>query len=291
MNDVSKGDGISLLVPFRDDHDAGRADNWAWLRQYWEHALPDAEIVMGDAPGNPFSKTCAINAAYRESHGDVLVLLDADCYIDASVILDCAEKIRRGREQTTSEAVWFIPYKHLYRLTRVSTLYLIASDPTDPFQFESPPDAVDVGPTSGSGFGHWFGALIQMMPREAFETVHGMDPRFRGWGGEDVAFVLALDTLFGVHRLTSNQVLTLWHSVQSKPGTNPNLLRIWEGQEDPRKNWSMAGRYRKALRNPAAMRDIIHEWVSDPELKQHRIDGSLHNAPADSLLHERATGA
>ncbi len=272
MTALSKGHGISLMVPFRDDSEEGRRDNWNWLRQYWEHALPDAEIVLGDAPGNPFSKTCAVNAAFRASTGDVLVQLDADCYIDARVILDCAAVIRQGRERNPREHVWFVPYRHLFRLTRVSTLILLGSDPADPYQFSSPPDDDEVGPTNGSDFGHWFGALIQIYPREAFETVHGMDARYRGWGGEDVSMVLALDTLFGIHRLTSNQVLTLWHSVKSKPGTNPNLLRVWEGQDDPRKNWGIAGRYRKALRDPAAMRKIIDEWTSNPLYEQHRID-------------------
>jgi hypothetical protein len=271
MTDVSKGAGLSLLVPYRNDYEEGRADNWDWLRQYWEHALPEAEIVLGDAPGEPFSKTCAVNSAFRQSTGDVLVMIDADCYVDAAVILHCAAEIRKGRERTPREPVWFVPYKHLFRLTRVSTLYLIASDPDNPFQFPVPPADDEVGPTNGSGFGHWFGALIQIFPREAFELVGGMDPRFRGWGGEDVAFVLLLDTLFGVHRLTSNQVLTLWHTVQAKPGTNPNLLRVWEGQTDPRKNWTIAGRYRKALRDPAAMRAISAEWLTDPLLAQHRI--------------------
>lgn len=286
MSDINKGAGISLLVPFRDDHEEGRADNWAWLLQYWQHTLPDAEIIIGDAPGEPFSKTCAINAAFRQSSGDVLVLLDADCYIDASVILDCASEIRKGRGRIPREPVWFIPYRHLFRLTRISTLYLIGSDASDPFQFSTPPEQDEVGPTNGSGFGHWFGALIQIFPREAFETVHGMDARFRGWGGEDVAFVLALDTLFGVHRLSNNQVLTLWHSVQSKPGTNSDLLRLWEGQDDPRKNWKIAGKYRKALRDPQAMRKLIDEWVSDSHFEQHRIDLVLpaFDQPAMELL-------
>ena len=267
-----KGAGLSLLVPYRNDHEEGRADNWAWLRQYWEHALPEAELIVGDAPGDPFSKTCAVNAAFRESTGDVIALVDADCYIDPSVVLECAEEIRTGRHRPQPEPVWFVPYRHLYRLTRVSTLILTASEPDDPFLFATPPADDEVGPKGGSNFGHWYGALIQIFPREAFERVHGMDARFRGWGGEDVSLVLAIDTLFGVHRTTSNQVVTLWHTVQSMPGTNPELLRLWEGQEDPRKNWKTAGRYRKALRNPEAMRALIDEWVSDPLLAQHRID-------------------
>ena len=97
-------------------------------------------------------------------------------------------------------------------------------------------------------------------------------PGFADGEARTSPFKLTLDTLFGVHRLSSNQVLTLWHTVQSLPGTNPNLLRLWESQEDPRKNWTIAGRYRKALRDPEAMRGIIDEWLNDPSLKQYRID-------------------
>jgi predicted glycosyltransferase involved in capsule biosynthesis len=229
--------------------------------------LPEAEIIVGDAPGDPFSKTCAVNAAFRKSTGDVLVMIDADCYVDAAVILSCASEIRLGRTRKPLEAVWFVPYRHLFRLTPESTLDLLASGPGDPFPFASPPDADEVGPWKGSAFGHWFGALIQMFPREAFELVQGMDPRFRGWGGEDVAFVIVLDTLFGSHRLSSNQVLTLWHSVH-----HSKTSRLWEGQLDTRQNGNLARRYRKAKHDRSAMQKIIDEWISDPLLAQYRID-------------------
>ena len=55
----------------------------------------------------------------------------------------------------------------------------IASDPegfTFPLVKLSARTRIDVGPRSGNDFGHWFGALVQMFPREAFELVHGMDP-------------------------------------------------------------------------------------------------------------------
>jgi hypothetical protein len=46
---------------------------------------------------------------------------------------------------------------------------------------------------------------------------------------------------------------------------------MWEGQTDPRHNWNLGGRYRKALRDPDAMHKIIAEWQDDPLLAQHRI--------------------
>jgi len=261
------GAGISLLVPYRDDHCEGRRENWEWLRRHWEHVLPGAEIVVGDSDRTPFSKTCAVNAAFNRCSGDIIVVLDADCYIDYMVILDCAEQIRLGRTRVPVEPVWFIPYSHLYRLKVESTLYLISSDPTNPFKFDIPPDPEDVGSTTGSSFGHWFGALIQILPREAFVRIGGWDPRFSGWGGEDVASMLKTDTLFSVHRMTSNQVLTLWHTANGN-----SMLRTWIGQSDPRKNWDLAGRYRRALRDSAKMQKITDEYLNDDDYKYYRID-------------------
>lgn len=269
---MNKGKGISLLVPFRDDHGKGRLDNWIWLRKYWEHFLPEAEIIEGDSPGEPFSKTCAINTAFKKSTGDVIILLDADCFIDPSVILNCAKEIRAGRKRSPKENIWFIPYKHFFRLTEETTKIMLSSNPKNPVKIETPPDPKQINPSNGSGFGHWFGALIQIHPRETFELVHGMDPRFRGWGGEDVAFTIAVDTLIGPHRLTDNQVLTFWHSINYKKGTNPKFLRLWEGQTNPQTNWNIAGRYRKALRNKEEILKIINEWVSEPEYEQYLIN-------------------
>ena len=51
MFDPDRGRGISLLVPFRDDHAVGRGANWEWLCRYWRHELPAAQIVLEDMRG------------------------------------------------------------------------------------------------------------------------------------------------------------------------------------------------------------------------------------------------
>ena len=89
---------ISLLVPL-GGMDSTRQIAWDWLRQYWQDQLPGCEIVIGrDAQSRgkdprPFSKTAAFNDAYNKSHGDVLVLLDADAYLDAQVVAHCVDRI------------------------------------------------------------------------------------------------------------------------------------------------------------------------------------------------------
>lgn len=257
---------ISLLVPWRDDGTEGRLVNWTWLRKFWEHELPNAELIIGVDEGIPFSKTCAINNAFQQSHGDVVVLLDADCYIEPSVILECADRIRNARKEIPPEPLWFVPYRHLFRLTTDATTKLIASSPDNALRFTNPPDLDDVGSTAGSAAGHWFGALIQIMPREAYMMVGGMDPRFRGWGGEDVTFVRVIDTLYGRHRTTDNQVFTLMHHAEGN-----ELLRTWEGQEKIGANNVLSVKYRKVYGDKLRMRALIQEWLGNKEYQQYLI--------------------
>lgn len=259
---------ISLLVPFHSDGEHGWRDkDWKWLKRYWKKELPGAEIVIGhdrDADvsrGIPFSKTNAINNAAERCHGDIIVILDADCYIPGSVITHCAERIRSARNRGVR--LWFVPYRHIYRLTKKATERLLASPSDDPFRFPEPPDPNDVEDTSGSLFGHKFGALIMIMPREGFETVGCMDPRFRGWGGEDVSFLRALDTLWVKHKNTSSDVLHLFHPRVGLHGKvhNPHpanwQVRVWPGQDRPRANDGLASAYNRATDKPALMRELV----------------------------------
>jgi len=97
---LRKGRGISILVPFHcSDENSQRAENWRWLRKYWECHLPGAQIMEGEdwkafLRGVPFSKSAAVNNAARKATGDVLAIVDADGYIDADAVLEAAERIR-----------------------------------------------------------------------------------------------------------------------------------------------------------------------------------------------------
>lgn len=261
------GAGCALLVPFKDDGATGRAENWAWLKRYWMHHLPGAQLVIGTDIDEPFSKTCAINNAFNQAdpRHDIIVLLDADCYIAPQVILDCASRIREARD--LGERCWFVPYRWLYRLTEEATAKLIASDPIKPVEFVVPHNLDDVTSVTSASYGHHFGALIQIMPREAFIEIGGMDARCRGWGGDDVITLRALDTLYGIHSTTKNEVLTLFHLALGDV-----FLRRWAGQPATGVNNALSARYIQARRDPKKMQDLVSEWMSDPEYRTHWID-------------------
>jgi N-terminal domain of galactosyltransferase/Glycosyl transferase family 2 len=262
----SNGRGISLLVPFSPGLSADRDRIWTWAREYWRHHLAGAQIVMGHDPqhklaqaGHPFSKTSAVNAAAHHARGDILVILDADAYVHPSIVLDAAREIRHAR--ATGRKLWYVPYRHFYRLSPDATERVLTSDPRDPWHPSTPPPPEDVDPTvhASSSYGHHFMAMIAIMPREAFEATGGMDPRFAGWGGEDVSYMRCVDTIYSPHKTLDRSVFHLFH------GTfGVGINREWEGQ-DKRKPFAVLGsRYAQAYGDRARMLRLTNEWRQAP---------------------------
>ena len=267
-----KGHGISILVPFHSsDPNNQRTKNWNWLHKYWRKQLPGAEIIIGvdseaGVNGKPFSKSCAVNDAVSKSSGDILVIVDADGYISVDSILLCAEEIRETRKD--NRKLWFIPYRKFYRLTEEASQYILESNPNDPIKYEEQPPETHIlnnamfNGTSGSAFGHWYGALIQIMPIEAFEEVGGWDTRFRGWGGEDHAAMRAMDTLYWPHKTLPTPVFHIWHPFKNVESKNPSKSknRLWENQGADSTNDKLSHRYYWSQGNVARMRKLVDEW-------------------------------
>jgi glycosyltransferase involved in cell wall biosynthesis len=258
-----RGHGISIIIPFRSpEHKNRRNENFDWLVSYWRCQLPGAQIVIGEDPCHhlTFSKSAAVNAAASKATGDIFAIIDADGYVPVESVVKCAEEIRKARRH--GHKLWFVPYRHFYRLTDRASRKVIESSPCDPYQFPSPPDPGDIQNQSGSGHGHWFGALAQIVPREAFEAVGGWDCRFRGWGGEDHSAMRATDTLFWRHKTLPGQVLHLWHPMLGKDGSD-NFVewkeRIWENQSEANTNGNLAARYSRANGDRERMRALVDE--------------------------------
>jgi len=252
------GHGISLLVPFRADNER-REQTWNWLKRYWESELPGAEIIVSTDDHIPFCKTAAVNKAAAKAKGDILVILDADCYLAGDVIEYCANEIRKERGR--GNRLWFMPYRNFYRLTEMASLEILNSDPKDPPRFfAAQPDSYKLEKTNATNLGHWFGALIQIMPKEAFTIAGKMDTRFYGWGGEDVAFMHALDTLYVPHKTVPSGVIHLWHP---SIGTSAKD-RKWFGQDRPGINSNLASRYHRAMGDAGRMSELVESHKDIP---------------------------
>lgn len=244
---------ISFITPFRDDGE-DRTIIWKWLSRFWHSHFRDSEFLVGRNDNWPFNKGAAVNEAARRARGRVFVILDADCYMDPKVIRTAAENIVRAERE--GRKVWYVPYRALFRLNKEATDHVLRSDPEAPYCFPSPPPPQWVeNPSQNPSYGHQWGALVLVMPREAFWLVGGMEWRMAGWGSDDAAMMKALDTLYALHENTDNDVLHLCHL---KEGHN-YLTRQWKGQKTTNANARLGQRYNVASGDSTFMRALIEE--------------------------------
>lgn len=240
---------ISLLIPF-SSKDPVRRKNFQWLLQYWKHELPDAEIIIGKSKGRIFCKGEALNNAFKKSSGKVIAVVDADAYIPGHIIERCANRILEEHRHH----LWYVPYNRLYRLTEGITKLILDTDPTKPVRLpRHPPHSFYENSGDKSKYGHRYGAMLTIFPREAVTILGCFDERFKGWGGEDIAFLRAVDTLYGKHKIVNDNIFHLWHPFFG----GDYKSRIWAGQTEPEVNGWLANRYHQATRHPLRMRELV----------------------------------
>lgn len=263
---ANRGQGISIIIPFRSPSDGPsnpRVKNLEWLLSYWESHLPEAQIIIGHDPDEdlPFSKSAAVNNGAAKATGDILVIVDADCYIDTLAVIRCADEIRAARKK--NQRLWFVPYRRFYRLNEDASKRLLAADWAGEFLWPDMPgkESVLVG-ANDPNIGHWYGAMIQIVPCEAFGIVGGWDTRFRGWGGEDHAAMRATDTLYWPHKTLPTPVFHVWHPMIGPNGSGSwvhSKERMWENQAASGVNDQLSWRYYGATGRPERMRALLDE--------------------------------
>ena len=266
-----KGYGISVIVPLNvSGQDDQRARNWRWLERYWRANLRAAEIVIGrhpEAAKVAFSKSIAVNNGASKAHGNVFVIVDADIYISVESVLRCAKEIRLAEEK--SRRLWLMPYREAFRLTKEASERILNSDPRTPLDIRPLESEITNIPKSGnktppSRIAHWYGAMAQIVSRQAFYTVGGWDPRMTGWGGEDHAAMAAMDTLYAPHKTLSSKVIHIWHPVLVPGSVEPDpkaKKRLWANQDAGASNNALSIRYYAAYGKPHLMRSLVDEFL------------------------------
>lgn len=244
---------ISLLIPFSSTDPARRA-NFDWLQEYWKYELPEAEVIIGTSKSQVFCKAEALNDAARRSVGKILVIMDADAYMTGSAVRQAADLILEERNN-----LWLIPYRRLYRLNEESGRLITNSRTTHPFRFPRDIDWSHIENNVDSvRYGHHYGAMSMMFPRKAYELIGGFDERFKGWGGEDVCLLRALDTLFAKHKTIDADIFHLWHPFYGDSYES----RRWANQDKGGSNWKLSKEYGKAAGNPSLMRAVLQEGTT-----------------------------
>jgi GT2 family glycosyltransferase len=222
---------VSILTTFRGDGGA-RDRNLAAVLD-WLHPIPEAEIIVVEQdrrpsmeaavaargmshcfafnPG-PFNKSWGLNVGFRRCRGEVVVVADADIIMDR-------DALESGNAACRSEFAAVKPYDRLIDLTLEDTERVLTGWHPEPGQRSGEkPNREGIGE-----FICFCGGLF-VIRREVYEELGGFDERFAGWGGEDDAMTIKLQTLISTtHVVADRTAWHLWHERQRDGSSSPAL--------------------------------------------------------------------
>lgn len=220
---------VSVIVPWQPGCQHREAA-WDFLRPRWAEV---GELVVGTCTG-PWVKADAIADGLDRATGDMLVIADADVWVDPTEALDAC-------------VTWAIPHRNVHRLSAESTALVLAGAEWRGLSLDR-----DVY----KGFA---GGGVTVVRREVYEDCPM--PRIEGWGQEDEAWALALTRLHGSPFRGQLDLVHLWHPPQPRLTNDTGSI---EGRR-------LRDRYRRA--NPRQMRAIVEEAKRvDREVLHHRGD-------------------
>lgn len=207
---------VEVVVPYRDGC-PHRAQALRLVLDRYDREHPDWKVTVAELPtGAAWCKARAVNPAVTATGPDIVVVADADVW--TSGLGDAVDRV------ACHLAPWAIPHHLVHRLDRSGT-------------------GLDEPPYRGVA-----GGGIVVLPRSTARAVP-LDPRFVGWGQEDVSWAVALHVLAGPAWRGTADLIHLWHPPQPR---------------DTRKIGCRAGqvlhrRYLAARKDPERMRQLIAE--------------------------------
>lgn len=226
----------TIVVPFNPGNPE-RDRLWLWVRARYQHFHPEWEVIEGRCHGEQWSKGRAVADGARRATTEALIVADADSWVPAEGLRKAVNLLDR--------APWVVPHSKVHRLSPHLTESVLAREPVDevPVARRSLARQAYSGPPGGG---------IVVLTRTTLETAGPPDPRFNGWGGEDISWAKALNTLAGSFTRLRYPLFHLWHEPQ------PTYRKALPASE------ALAGRYLEASGKPAKMRALLEEVTPWP---------------------------
>lgn len=231
----------AIIVPWR--HSPERARVWRHLKGRYRNRFPDWPICVCGTSGGEWVKADSVMPTIaRFDPEEVMVVADADVWSDS------VESTVRA--VTCGVAEWGVPHKTVHRLSAAGTEGFMAHRSPHDLELERRPYPARVG-----------GGIVIAQAKTL--TAAPLDPRFVGWGFEDGAWGLALQTLAGTPYEAPTELWHLWHPPQEGAGRRGPGLGLFQ-------------RYRAAQGRRERMRNLLGE-----------ID-ECRNRPNDDQLHDHS---
>jgi len=201
---------LSILIPYTSrnitEENGRREQLWQWVKKRYEIQFPYADICLGYYDEKPFSTSRALNIAYNQSdkNREYLFIVGADTIFDNHQYLSVMEMFDSDKYDIV------IPFCRGVYFSKEYTDILLNQPPNisirDTWDEAINPPFLSgaLFPNNGSAYGVYF------IRRSCWEEVGGYDNRFIGWGYEDRATGIILETLFD-SRIAYLSYSTLWH--------------------------------------------------------------------------------
>lgn len=209
---------VSVVVPFRPGYDLQRDRVWDHIRGLWRDRYPSWPVYeASDQPG-PWRKGLAVQRALAQAPDGLVIIADADVW--APSILQSVAAVEQG-------AKWSMPYRKLIRLNKLATDLILNGEST----------INRIGLVKGAWaekpyYQETAGGMVVLRRQLALDVP--IDPNFAGWGGEDMAWAIALQAIVGPrHRIEASTLYHLWHEPQKRQNRvlgspeNTELLRLY----------------------------------------------------------------
>ena len=223
---------LAIVIPARPS-DPWRAAALNYVEHWYARYFLEAELLVGGDVEGEWSKGAAVRSLVDRTEANTLVIADADSFlVDVTDLHAALDMVIHGARHAVT------PHRRVYRLNAKETSRLEADHTLTP----------RLGHTARPVYNGPIGGGITVLDRWAFDEVRGIDPRFLGWGGEDVAFGWALETLAAPVEQMDAVLVHLWH-----PHPAPNLRGSPESE-------ALVARYQAARLIPRRMAHVVrHE--------------------------------
>lgn len=222
---------VTVVIPYRGDSGGHRDRALDWVLRWWAARHPGWPVVTGGCEGQ-WCKAVAVADGLARTDSPVVVVADGDMFTDG---VDAAvDAVRSGGH------AWAVPHTLLHRLTVDATATVLAGDPARPVRWRHLPTAET--PYTGVA-----GGSMTVVSRPVLGDVPM--PPIPGWGQQDMAWALALQTLAGPCWRGPAPICHLWHDPPRR------MSRRWGSLES--RAWY--GRYADARGNRERMRAVVDE--------------------------------
>lgn len=219
---------VAVLLPWRDVACEHRTRALAYVcEQFAEYPWP---VVIGRHDDGEWCKALAVQDALSQTSAETLILHDADVWCDG--LAGAVSSVQDG-------ASWAIPHtatRGIHRLTEASTARYVAGEPLAGL------------PLAECRYDGVAGGGIAVVNRAVYDACP-LDPRFRGWGGEDESLGHALRALHGVAPRGRSPLVHLWH---------PSQPRITRGTGSEASS-TLRKRYARARFRPDQIAALVEE--------------------------------